>query len=80
MKEHVPTVSRQDVLLYRIDSLLEFWGGRPITTIKRSTCADYIKWRVRRERRVETKAGEVKVIKGRACDCAQGPGNAAGGA
>jgi integrase len=61
MHEHVPTVERRDILLYRIESLLNYWGEKAVTEIKRSTCTAYIKWRVAREHRTVDKAGKVRV-------------------
>lgn len=59
MKEHVqPDVIRKDVQRYRITHLLEWWGQKPVTSVKRSTCRDYIEWRIRKERVVEKKNGQ----------------------
>jgi integrase len=47
LREHVAHhIIRKDVQIYRCRYLLEWWGAQPVTTIKRSTCQDYIKWRV----------------------------------
>ena len=49
MKEHVITLARQDVPLYRIKYLLQWWAGKTVIQIKRKSCKDYMKWRMQQQ-------------------------------
>lgn len=44
-KERMPKTMRPDSIRISITPLLEFWGDRPISDIKKSSCQEYTEWR-----------------------------------
>lgn len=47
MIEHVKTLARPDVPLYRIKYLLQWWDQKRASDIKPKACRDYIEWRMK---------------------------------
>lgn len=45
VQEHVPTVARPDVIDRSIPALTEWWRGKSIADIKKSSCRRYVTWR-----------------------------------
>ena len=48
--EHLPTVSRPDVIDRSIPALTEWWQGKTVADVKKSSCARYVKWREGRDK------------------------------
>jgi integrase len=48
--EHVPTVSRPDVIERSIPALTEWWRGKAVADVKKSSCNRYVKWRTGADR------------------------------
>lgn len=48
--EHVPTVRRPDVIERSIPALTEWWQGKVVADVKKSSCNRYMKWRTGADR------------------------------
>ena len=48
--EHVPTVSRPDVIERSIPALTEWWQGKVVADVNKSSCNRYVKWRTGADR------------------------------
>ena len=48
--EHVPTVSRPDVIKRSIPALTEWWQGKVVADVNKSSCNRYVKWRTGADR------------------------------
>jgi integrase len=55
-KERMPHCVRPDSIRISIAPLVGFWGGRPISDIKKSTCGEYVKWRLQWSKVAESTA------------------------
>ena len=45
-RDVAPDVKRPDVLLYTVESLAKWWGGKSLSEVKGESCRRYIAWRV----------------------------------
>lgn len=57
------TEHRSSATVYAVDALTAFWGARPITDIRKSTCKEYVEHRTKMPIATATKSAKPRLVK-----------------
>ena len=63
MQEHMPLVVNKDFIRYTAAPINEWWGEKKLSAINRSTCANYLKWRVAKGVKRVTARHDLKTLR-----------------
>lgn len=64
LKEHAPTRPDRGAWIgYMCGPILEWWGEKRLTNVNKTTCADFVKWRVKQSVSDQTARHELKTLR-----------------
>ena len=63
LEEHVPTTKRPDFLIYTAESILNWWGEKTLAEVRKTTCEQYLRWRVKQGVKESTARHDLKTLR-----------------
>lgn len=63
LKEHAPKTDSLDFLVHTATPIIEWWGDKTLADVRKTTCAEYLEWRVKQGVKESTARHDLKTLR-----------------
>ena len=63
LEEHVPTIEHPETVVSFSAPVIEWWGAKTLADIRRTTCQEYVRWRLQQGVKLSTVRNDLSVLR-----------------